>query len=104
MTESYRLGGTIDKLAPEFGVHRTTVMATLERQNVARRRTSNKLDRRAIEEAVARYRGGDSLATIADQFGVHPTTIANKLRAAGEPLRARRGWAKSPHTQDSETL
>jgi transposase-like protein len=104
LVDDYLAGHSVSELASKFRLHRTTVLATLERQNVARRRTGTKLDPEAIQDAAARYRSGDSLATVADRFGVHPTTIANKLRAAGVPLRARRGWTPSPQPADEKTV
>jgi|1185.fasta_scaffold301550_1 transposase len=85
---AYEQGATIDELATRFGVHRTTVMAHLERQGAPRRCgtvTKN------LNEATRLYEQGWSLARVGDHFGVDGETVRRALRAAGVTLRPRRG-------------
>jgi transposase-like protein len=82
-------GATIDELATTFGIHRTTVMAHLDRQGTPRRSgtvTKN------INEAIRLYETGWSLARVGKHFGVDGETVRRGLRAAGVTLRPRRGW------------
>jgi hypothetical protein len=61
LVDAYTQGGTIDELATTFGIHRTTVMAHLERQGAPRRSsivTGN------IDEATRLYEEGWSLTRI----------------------------------------
>jgi hypothetical protein len=82
-------GDTIDQLATTFGIHRTTVMAHLDREGAPRRSgtvTKN------INEATRLYEEGRSLARVGEHFGVDGETVRRALRAAGVTLRPRRGW------------
>jgi len=86
---AYAQGGTIDELAAGFAIHRTTVMAHLERNGAPRRTgavTKN------INEATRLYEAGWSLAQVGAHLGVNAETTRRALRAAGVTLRPRRGW------------
>lgn len=88
LVTQYEAGSTIDTLAQEFKIHRTTVMAHLERRGVPGRST-RKLSHRMVIEAARRYAGGETLAEIAAAFRVAPSTLTRELRLAGTPIRPR---------------
>jgi DNA-binding transcriptional ArsR family regulator len=89
LVHAYTQGDTIDELATTFGIHRTTVMAHLERQTAPRRSGTVTKD---IDEAIRLYEGGWSLDRVGEHFGVDGETVRRALRAAGVTLRPRRGW------------
>jgi DNA invertase Pin-like site-specific DNA recombinase len=89
LVRAYAQGDTIDELASTFGIHRTTVMAHLERQGVPRR---NGAVTKNINEAIRLYEEGWSLARVGEHFGVDGETVRRALRAGGVNLRPRRGW------------
>lgn len=91
MAAAYDAGRTIEQLSGQFRVHRNTVMAALDRANVARRPTGPKLNEQAVSAAAELYAEGLSLATIALRFDVDASTIGNSLKRAGVTLRPRRG-------------
>ena len=93
LVRRYRAGESINGLARELGVHRTTVVNHLDRAGVTRRRVARKLTDSAIALAAAQYREGASLAIVAEEFGVHVRTLAKELRRAGTQIRPRPGWA-----------
>ena len=78
----------IETLACEFGIHRTTVMAHLERRGVARR-TPRKLTDQLVKDAAHLYTRGETLAEMADRLDVAPSTLTRELRLAGIPIRHR---------------
>jgi transposase-like protein len=84
----YQNGSTIESLAREFDVHRTTVMDHLERRGVLRR-TPRKLTDELVNLAARRYLNGDTLADIARPLRVSPSTLTRELRLAGIPIRPR---------------
>jgi DNA-directed RNA polymerase specialized sigma24 family protein len=89
LVRAHARGDTIDELATTFDIHRTTVMAHLERQGAPRRSgtvTKN------IDEATRLYEEGWSLARLGEHFSVDGETVRRALRAAGVTLRPRRGW------------
>lgn len=88
----YRGGASIDRLAREHEVHRTTVVHHLDCAGVARRRVVRKVTDESVARASARYDQGASLAIVASEFGVHEGTLAREFRRAGVPIRPRRGW------------
>lgn len=87
---AYTQGDTIEELATTFGVHRTTVLAHLERRGAQRR---SGVVTKNIDEASRLYEQGWSLARVGEHFGVDGETVRRALRAAGVTLRPRRGWA-----------
>ena len=89
---AYRDGASFAELAQDFGVHRTTVPAVLERNSVQRRPTRPKLNEDDATRAGLLYLSGMSLKSVADELHVDPSTIGASLRRTGVPLRARRGW------------
>jgi hypothetical protein len=84
----YQAGSTIEMLANRFGIHRTTVMAHLERRGIPRR-SARKLTDEMVAGAAHRYTSGETLAEIAEQLGVAPSTLKRELRLAGIPIRRR---------------
>jgi len=92
LLNAYNDGRSIEQLAREFRLHRTTVMDVLNRNGAPRRPIGPKLDAEATLRAAALYVSGQSLKDVAAQFGVNPTTVGNSLKRSGVPLRPRRGW------------
>lgn len=84
----YQNGSTIDVLAREFGLHRTTVMDHLERQRVPRR-SPRKLTDELVRSSARRYTSGETLAEIAEHLHVSPTTLTRELRLDGITIRPR---------------
>jgi uncharacterized protein (DUF433 family) len=82
-------GDTIDQLATTFGVHRTTVIAHLERQGAPRR---SGIVANNIDEAIRLYKEGWSLARVGEHFDVDAETVRRALRTAKVALRPRNGW------------
>lgn len=87
----YEEGVSIHALARRYGVHRTTIIAHLDRRGVPRR-VARKMTDSLIARASERYSEGLSVADFASEFGVHARTLAREFRRAGTPIRARRGW------------
>ena len=96
---AYDAGATISQLAAEFGIHRTTVAARLDRHQVPRHRERSAWDDDTLNEAAELYATGLSLADVAHQFGIDAQTVANRFRHAGVPVRPRRGWVALAHPQ-----
>ena len=88
----YEKGASIDAFGRRYGVHRTTIIAQLDRRGVPRRRVDRKLTDALLARASARYSEGLSVADVASEFGVHARTLAREFRRAGTPIGARRGW------------
>ena len=93
---AYDAGATISQLAAEFGIHRTTVGALLDRRQVPRHRERTAWDSGTLEKAAELYASGLSLADVADQFGIDAQTVANRFRRAGVAVRPRRGRPSAP--------
>jgi AraC-like DNA-binding protein len=91
LARRYLAGSSLDALAREYRVHRTTVIRHLDRLGVPRRRVVRKLTDEAVAWAAARYREGASLAVVSGEFGVHQRTLAREFRGADMSIRPRRG-------------
>jgi AraC-like DNA-binding protein len=89
---TYVAGSSIDSLARQYSVNRTTVIKHLDRQGVPRRRVVRKMNDVAVAQAAVRYEEGSSLAVVAQEFKVHDRTLAREFRRVGVPVRLRRGW------------
>lgn len=87
---AYVSGSTVRQLAAHYGLHRTTVMAHLERTGIPRRPNTRILTDHQVKEAAQLYEQGDSLDNVAARFGVSQRTIARELRNAGVPIRPSR--------------
>jgi AraC-like DNA-binding protein len=81
-------GSTIDVLAREFDVHRTTVMDHLDRRGVLRR-TPRRLTDEMVNLATRRYMRGETIDNTAEHLHVSATTLARELRLAGTSIRPR---------------
>jgi DNA-directed RNA polymerase specialized sigma24 family protein len=87
----YKDGATIRELALAFAVHRTTVMALLDRQGMPRRGNGRKLTDDDVAKAARLYASSLSLAEVAERFNVTARTVREGLVKAGERIRPRRG-------------
>ena len=92
---AYLAGSSIDSLAAQLGVNRTTIIHHLDRRRIERRKVVRKMTDRIVQRAATRYRHGESLKVVAAQFDVDATTLAREFRRAGVPIRPRRGWPRS---------
>ncbi len=91
LLSDYAAGRTIDSLAREFAINRTTVIAQLDRSEVLRRKVARKLTDELVAAAAEQYALGDSLLTVANAFGVVERTLSREFKRAGVPIRSRRG-------------
>jgi lambda repressor-like predicted transcriptional regulator len=82
----------VPDLVAQFGIHRTTVLAHLQRRGIGRRAQQRKLPDAQVEEASRLDQAGMSLAELGQRFDVNPATVNKELRRAGVPIRPRRGW------------
>ncbi len=99
LLEAYRAGATINQLAVEFGIHRTTVAGHLDRHGVPRHGEQTAWDDETLKAAAEMYAAGLSLASVAERFGIDAQTVAKRFRRAGVPVRPRRGWASRVHLE-----
>jgi hypothetical protein len=88
-------GSSVLQLAARFNIHRTTVLAHLQRNGIPRRRSGPKLNDGDAHEAAVLYRDGPSLKAIRVRFLVAPDTIGKALRRLGVRIRPRRGWTST---------
>ena len=87
LVTEYRAGASVLGLARQYGVHRTTVMAVLDRERVARRSQGRVLSLEEIERASQLYRGGLNLRAVGAELGVDYRVVRRGLVAAGLKLR-----------------
>jgi len=85
-------GRSIDDLAREYNVHRSTVLHRFGKRGVPRRRVARKLTDDAVARAAVRYAEGSSMAVVAAEFRVSERTLAREFRRAGVMIRQRNGW------------
>lgn len=85
----YRAGTSVNEIANQLGVHRSTVLNTLDRTGVERR--WGKIDRH-IEEAQTLYESGFSMKTVGEHFGVSMDAVRTAFLKHGVPIRPRNGW------------
>ena len=88
----YQEGCSIDSLARQYGVNRTTIISHLDRAGIERRRVARKMTDDSVGKAAKRYDEGAPLAVGAQGFNVHARTLAREFRQAGVSIRPRRGW------------
>lgn len=88
---AYQAGGSQVAIAAEFGIHRHTICALLEKEGVVRRATKSLMSDDDVVRATQRYEAGDSLATIALDLDVSPNTVGRALKQSGVLMRPRRG-------------
>jgi len=92
LVSRYREGMSVQVLAAEFKIHRTTVLDHLERRQVNRRRNERKMTDELVEEAAELYRAGASLAKLGRRYNVDPQTVSRELRKVGVVIRAAGRW------------
>jgi transposase len=95
---TYRAGATISQLAADFGVHRTTVAAHLDRRRIPRHIERTAWDDGTLRKAAELYVTGLSLAEVASRYEIDAQTVANRFRRAGVPVRRQRGWSPRAHS------
>lgn len=95
LVSAYRNGSSIDSLAAQLGVNRTTIIHHLDRNGVERRKAVRKMTDRSVQHAATHYRNGESLKKVAARFDVDARTLAREFRRAGIPVRPRRGLPPS---------
>lgn len=88
----YNEGRSIDALARQYEVNRTTIITHLDRAGIERRRVARKMSDDSVARAAKRYREGAPLAVVANEFDVYARTLAREFRRADVAIRARRGW------------
>jgi hypothetical protein len=82
---AYLAGATTLALASKQSIHRTTVLALLERHQISRRRRGLTPDR--IEQAVSSSALGCSCASIGRELRANPETVRQALLKAGMAMR-----------------
>lgn len=87
----YIEGESIDGLAREYRINRTTVISHLERHGVDRRRNPRKMTDAKVRAAAERYATGISLAAVAAEFDVCDRTLRREFESAGIRPRRRPG-------------
>ena len=92
LVRDYLAGSSIESLASQLQVNRTTIIRHLDRRGVQRRKVVRKMTDRSVREAASLCDEGLSLETVAARLGVDARTLARELRAAAHPIRPRRGW------------
>ena len=97
----YTEGASVLALAKRYNVHRTTVMAHLERERIPRRPCTRRLSEEDVQQAARHYAAGESLVTVGRRYGVTARTVATEFRKAGVEIRARRGWTDQPPQAES---
>ena len=97
LVAAYKDGATINQLAANLGVHRTTIAKHLDRKGVPRQRLQ--WDENTLRDAADLYATGLSLAEVANLYGIDAQTVANRFRRAGVPVRPRRGWTSQVHAK-----
>ena len=85
LKQGYCDGSTVNDLAARFQLHRTTVMAQLERSGVPRRGKGPDEDQ--LNRAIELYERGQSTAKIGSLLGFSSETIRQRLLDAGVSLR-----------------
>jgi lambda repressor-like predicted transcriptional regulator len=88
LAAAYRAGRAMTELAKQFGIHRTTVTAILQRVGVEPRRF--RLTNEQVVEACRLYPEGWSLARLAERYEVSDMTVRRYLLLAGVVMRSTR--------------
>jgi AraC-like DNA-binding protein len=81
----YQAGKTINAVAREFKLHRTTVTAILDRHDVPVR--PHYMTQSHVDQARVLYESGSSLARIGDRLGFDAQTVRTHLFRAGVQIR-----------------
>jgi hypothetical protein len=85
LVSAYEQQASVKELAQQFGIHRTTVTALLQRHGVELRHSG--LEPTEVQAAANLYRQGWTLARLGEMLGADSTTIWRMLRAAGVKMR-----------------
>jgi transposase-like protein len=93
LIKAYEDGSSVRDLATQYEIHRSTVVAHLERHGISRRPNVRKLSDEQIEEAAQLYESGLSLEKVGALLDVNATTMRDWLNKAGVTIRPRRGSA-----------
>jgi lambda repressor-like predicted transcriptional regulator len=88
LATAYLSGATVNELAEQFQVHRSTVFEILTRNNVPRRQRGLNDDQ--LESIMSLYAEGWSLKQLGERFGFHSETVGAALKREG--LEIRRRW------------
>jgi len=91
LCDLYSEGRSIDSLAREYRVNRTTIITHLDRAGIERRRAARQMTDDSVARAATRYGRGASLAVVAKEFDVHARTLAREFRQARVSIRPRHG-------------
>jgi hypothetical protein len=89
LVAGYQAGATARGLAGQFGIHRKTVTAHLQREGVPTRQRG--LQPGQVDEMTHLYDQGWSTVKLGKKFGVSNHTISAALCNAGIPIRTRSG-------------
>lgn len=89
IVEQYQAGRSMNDLARQHGVHRSSILHALRRTETPLRYRGLPPDR--VAEAAALYRVGWSLARLGEKYGCTDMSVAHALRQRGEEIRPRRG-------------
>ena len=87
---AYEGGVSINDLAEQFGLHRSTVLDHLNRSPARRRYPA--LDKHGVAVTIELYHNGLSLRDVGLTLGVHASTVRLALSKAGTAIRTRNGW------------
>ena len=88
--EGYLAGSTVEELASLYNIHRSTVMAQLERSGIARRGKGPTEAQASL--AVELYRQGKSTSAIGSLLGFSGEAIRRRLVESGVSIRGPHGW------------
>lgn len=86
VVESYQGGKTMNEVARQFGLHRTTVRAILDRAGATVR--PREMSAAQVSFAVKLYADGLSLQAVGERLGFNAQTIANRLHDQGVRTRS----------------
>lgn len=92
LVKLYLSGESVSELARQFRVHRTTVMAQLDRHGVPRRPQLRKLTDEQVQAAAAMYCAGNSTVAVGDHFDVDAATVQRALKKVGVEMRPPGRW------------
>jgi lambda repressor-like predicted transcriptional regulator len=92
VAQEYGAGADMRELARQFGVHRTTISASLTKLAIPRREVGLLPD--DVPEAAKLYRAGWSLAKLSAKYGCTDNTVRARLLELGVVMRPRRGGRK----------
>jgi DNA-directed RNA polymerase specialized sigma24 family protein len=91
LVDAYVAGATVPELVDRFGIHRTTVLDHLKRNDIRRRPQVRKLSDRQVAEAAELYSNGLSTVKVAAMFDVNADTVRKALHRTGVEVRPARG-------------